>query len=1431
MTDRWPVFLAYREADGSQLAEWLYRHLQGHPVLGEDVLAEDALGSTQSRPRLDVFLSRMNPAAGNWQQFDQSALEKSVAMILICTPGAARRMEANDRLHDEISWWTKHRKVSPILVALSESGHRWVPRIVEDRWPNTVLVTISVNPQGEPDVDETWGEGSQAIDRIIQAISQYRREGESLELERLRRRWARSLFVTVLSTGIWAVIAVALYYVSQQAVSRQKVLSSALKEMSVRVSQAEARAERESQRAQAARLAFQSRSVLSRDGRLALLLAAESVKAGLVDRGVFVRETEHALRDALAQTGGTALRGPGLVEGFSFSPRGRWLFPRGSDGSGKLWDLSLPDAGVGPVGLWGDQGEPVIKVFFSPDEKWLVTLDAAGKGGLRDLRGASGTNRLSALPIDGNRLAEITISPDGRWVAVVEQVGEARLPDRNAKVIRLWRLREGGLAGRPVVLDRHNRGVEAVAFRADGKVMASGDEGGTVLLWTVSDDGPAGDPERLGPAGEPVLGLVFDPAGRWLLALSVPGSAGALTLWDLRVREGPKTATPLTHQLPAITGLSHRFSRDGRWLMVSASGSPLLNVPIHLWDLSTRGPVPSLRKIETAGPARAAEFSPDGDQVVTADESGAVRLWDLGGGDPRPSRRVLEPLRSAATTVAYSPDRRWLTAGGLDGSVHLWRTSGPEQDSHPARSLLGQHGPIEALAVSPDSRFLVTGSSGDLRIWDLLDPTPAQDPVVLHGAPERADHAPAVSSLDGKWVVTSEFGRSILWRYRPGPRPARPFDRIVLAERARYHEFSPRSRWLLTSVRAAAAAGMTPAEAADAGSPDGALLWDLSLPDPRVRPRHVEGLPVSGGVISFSPDDRWLITVQSETKALQLWDLQKTPSPSRALQVDGRGGEPGRRPSWKFSRDGRWLAVGDSDGHVALWRLDPKLSPVRVPKIPVLDQTIRWFDFSPDSRRFVLASRAMPHEAGQKPSESAFLLDLSAGEPVEPVALEAGNPPLFLAGAFSGDGQWLAIPYVPGRSREPASTPVIGLWDLLEANRVARPVLTTPLSSGVDPGVGLDPIRIRPRIVPRFSPDSRWLLTDGARIGTARLFDLRAKDLEAASRVLPDHRSGTGDVEVADFSPDGRWLVSSGRADSPVRLWRLAPTFDERPEVLFGSPGGSASRLFESPPLFSADGHFLAVFGRDIRLLNLTAEDPTAASVLADAPEPMYERGFTSDQRRLVVCGQDATVWALKIDELLDAARVATGRNMSWNEWKQFFPEATYHKTFAVYPVDESVIEGLLDEAGNIPAQERERRVSAYREINRLALETKDPLLCESVCRRGSLAGAAGEVREAGRFAASYAPSDPKGREALGLALALIGEFRDASAEFRAALGALKKPERRPLLESWVEKLTRGQNPFDPETLKKLRDESGASGGRAGIVPASEQPDRRRGAK
>jgi len=94
-----------------------------------------------------------------------------------------------------------------------------------------------------------------------------------------------------------------------------------------------------------------------------------------------------------------------------------------------------------------------------------------------------------------------------------------------------------------------------------------------------------------------------------------------------------------------------------------------------------------------------------------------TRLWDLTAEDPISSAQVLEH-DGRLLSVAFSPDSRWLVTVSR-GNVRMWDLTLDAPAALPVL-LRGHEKGVIAVTFSPDSRSLVTfGGDETVRRWDL----------------------------------------------------------------------------------------------------------------------------------------------------------------------------------------------------------------------------------------------------------------------------------------------------------------------------------------------------------------------------------------------------------------------------------------------------------------------------------------------------------------------------------------------------------------------------------------------------------------------------------------------------------------------------------------------------------------------------------------
>jgi hypothetical protein len=204
-----------------------------------------------------------------------------------------------------------------------------------------------------------------------------------------------------------------------------------------------------------------------------------------------------------------------------------------------------------------------------------------------------------------------------------------------------------------------------------------------------------------------VWGVAFRPDGRLLATSSADGT---LRLWDPASGE-PRGA--LAEQLPFAWGRPPAtvwglvaFSPDGRLL-----ASSTLHAKVELWDAVSGE---HRRSLESHGrDVWGVAFSPDGRLLATGSGDTTVRLWDPASGA---HRRTLTGHAAAVWGVAFSPDGRLLASSG-DETVRLWD---PPTGGHRG-TLTGSEVGVFGVAFSPDGRQLASCGHGTVRLWTLSE--------------------------------------------------------------------------------------------------------------------------------------------------------------------------------------------------------------------------------------------------------------------------------------------------------------------------------------------------------------------------------------------------------------------------------------------------------------------------------------------------------------------------------------------------------------------------------------------------------------------------------------------------------------------------------------------------------------------------------------
>lgn len=117
---------------------------------------------------------------------------------------------------------------------------------------------------------------------------------------------------------------------------------------------------------------------------------------------------------------------------------------------------------------------------------------------------------------------------------------------------------------------------------------------------------------------------------------------------------------------------------------------------------------------------------------------------------------------AAVTSVAISPNGRFVAAGSLDSVVRLWDVA----TGNLLECLRGHRDSVYSVAFTPDGKGLISGSlDKTLKYWELnLAPRGANDKYAksLFNFIGHKDYVLSVAiSDDGQWIVSGSKDRSV----------------------------------------------------------------------------------------------------------------------------------------------------------------------------------------------------------------------------------------------------------------------------------------------------------------------------------------------------------------------------------------------------------------------------------------------------------------------------------------------------------------------------------------------------------------------------------------------------------------------------------------------------------------------------------------------
>lgn len=870
--------------------------------------------------------------------------------------------------------------------------------------------------------------------------------------------------------------------------------------------------------------------------------------------------------DQTGKNPGTLSGTTGSVTALSIAEKTGTLASGGQDGLLRLW--KGPPA---PPTLMAAHSQPIMRVAVTQGGTLAVTVAADLQVLVHDLKAGKIRQQLKGLLQPPTSLS---VSADGKLVAVGDQSG----------TVRIWTLADGAPAGEVYA---HAVAVTGLAFLDAGRELASIGADGLVRQWAL----PLAPSTITATLPEQITSLALTPNGQQAVLASTDKSVritDPTTGKEVRVMApatAPVTALAVTPKGDQIFG----GQNDG-WLRswTAADGKTQGEAYAHAGTVTSLVAHPKQPWVATAGqdglirlwnsPLRALRIDPKQGQTVTAVAiSPDGKLHAIGSANNELTLRnattgaVLHKLvgqQGAITALAFSKDQKSLASADATGMIAVWTTA----QGQLTQRISAHTGHITGLSFHPTQPLLAsTGADGAVRLWEVTNRLPA----VL--AAETSDFRAVTYFADGKQFLSArDNGTLQLW------------DSTKLTA-------APEIVTKLASIRAVAVAAN---QAWAALGTEAGELRLMQLSDGKALADIAQPTPIHA--LSIHPQSQQLATVGPEG-LVRLWQLP-------AFAPQALAGHKQAVNVISVSPNRQLIATAGAEPVIRLWNAT---TGAAVRTLEGHTAAVTGLAWSGDSAAILSGSLDKSARLWTVADGKQIHLFDQHGAEVRSVALTAAGDQVFTGGADNLIKQWAVadgkiVREIPGHSGAITGLVLSPNGAQLHSSSADASVRTWTVADGT---AVRSLAHGQPVLSLAISPDGTLLASAGA---DAQIKLWQTSD-GAAGKILAGH---TGAVSSVQFSGDNQRLATAS-VDGTVRLWDVAGTALELVPSL-GVPQQSVA------------------FGADDRTVIRGAADGTLERrstmlqrVLAGHTGAIHDVAFSPTGDRVYTAGADKTlrVW------------------------------------------------------------------------------------------------------------------------------------------------------------------------------------------------------------
>lgn len=292
-------------------------------------------------------------------------------------------------------------------------------------------------------------------------------------------------------------------------------------------------------------------------------------------------------------------------------------------------------------------------------------------------------------------------------------------------------------------LEGHEFTVWSLAIAKDGLTAISGGQDATIRLWDINS---GKELHKFVGHNGPVYGLVLMQDGKSLV--SIADKDLAVKIWDLESKSLKSSLAPNSAHVNAVA-----VSPDQRYIVTGGDDGIL-----RYWDID-RGII--LRTTQLEYGIYSLKISPDNRYILTgskhtplSSKPGSCMIMDFELGV---EIKTLEGHKGHVTALAITADSRYVLTGGQDGVIHLWDL----ETGTKLKTMSGHNTAIVLIHITSDGQHVITGSTdGTVRAWVL------RGGVLLQNLTSTENVHSMVVTSDGRHVITGSMDGNVeVWDF------------------------------------------------------------------------------------------------------------------------------------------------------------------------------------------------------------------------------------------------------------------------------------------------------------------------------------------------------------------------------------------------------------------------------------------------------------------------------------------------------------------------------------------------------------------------------------------------------------------------------------------------------------------------------------------